>query len=159
MSPIRDFVSNLARAGQNATEILELLEKAFGPKVMSRQQVNVIIRLVKSGQDTVDLRGTNPHRTVRTHDAKQKIREIVEEDRQSTIEEIALQTGLSETSVHRVLTEDLGLTKKSARWVPHLLTADQKKKRLEASEEFLFGVPRETQKSSWPPWLQWMSQL
>ena len=40
-------------------------------------------------------------------------------------------TGLSVTTIHRILTKDLGLVKKSARWVPKILSDDQKKARVE----------------------------
>ena len=40
-------------------------------------------------------------------------------------------TGLSVTTIHRILTKDLGLVKKSARWIPKILSDDQKKARVE----------------------------
>ena len=51
-------------------------------------------------------------------------------------------TGLSVNTIHRILTKDLGLIKKSARWVPKFLSADQKKERVERCDEFLRLVRR-----------------
>jgi hypothetical protein len=34
--------------------------------------------------------------------------------------------------IHRILCVDLGLEKKTARWVPKLLSSEQKEKRVEA---------------------------
>ena len=51
-------------------------------------------------------------------------------------------TGLSVTTIHRILTKDLGLVKKSARWVPKILSDDQKKARVERCDEFLRLVRR-----------------
>jgi predicted transcriptional regulator len=53
------------------------------------------------------------------------------QDRGATCEEIAQATGISPTSVFRILTKDLQKRKICARWVPQCLTAEHKQKRLE----------------------------
>jgi hypothetical protein len=50
----------------------------------------------------------------------------IEEDRQLSIEALAKAQGMSFSTIHTVLHEDLGLEKKSARWVPKILIDDQK---------------------------------
>ena len=77
------------------------------------------------------------------------------------MKDIEEEIGISHGTVHQILTEDLNYSKKSARWVPRLLTADQKKARLEASEEFVKLVRRQPEgnrKASLAKLLQWMSQ-
>ena len=51
---------------------------------------------------------------------------IVMTDRQVTERYIASTVGISQERVHSILTEDLEMRKLSARWVPRLLTVDQK---------------------------------
>jgi len=53
------------------------------------------------------------------------------QDRRATCEEISQATGISPTSVFRILTKDLQKRKICGRCVPHCLTAEQKQKRLE----------------------------
>ena len=53
------------------------------------------------------------------------------------MDQIIAETGLSHGNVQRILYEDLNLVKKSARWIPRLLSGDQMKRRVEASEDFL----------------------
>ena len=48
-------------------------------------------------------------------------------DRRRTIDEISEITGLSWSSCQRMLTEDLNMKRVSAKFVPRLLTEDQKK--------------------------------
>jgi histone-lysine N-methyltransferase SETMAR len=67
----------------------------------------------------------------------QKIHDMVLADRRVTERHIASTVGISQERVHSVLTEDLGMTKLSARWVPRLLTADQKRTRFQMSRENL----------------------
>ena len=57
---------------------------------------------------------------------KQNIVDLLAIDRRVTIREIARDVGASLNTVHRILREDLGMRKVSARWVPRLLSADDK---------------------------------
>ncbi|PNF41866.1 hypothetical protein B7P43_G15791 [Cryptotermes secundus] len=68
----------------------------------------------------------------RTHENVEKIREIIKEDRRRTIEEIVELSGVTWSSVQRILTEDLGMKRVAAKFVPRLLTAEQKQGRVEA---------------------------
>ena len=44
---------------------------------------------------------------------------------------------ISADSVHKIVTEKLGFNKVCARWVPHMLTAEHKEKRVDLSRKFL----------------------
>ncbi|KAL0860950.1 hypothetical protein ABMA27_009481 [Loxostege sticticalis] len=66
-----------------------------------------------------------------------KIHDIVLEDRRVKIREIADAMHISNERVFYVLHNILGMKKLSARWVPRLLTADQKRNRVTTSEECL----------------------
>ena len=64
--------------------------------------------------------------TVATPEMVNKVHEIVMTDRRVTERYIASTVGISQERVHSILTEDLEIRKLSARWVPRLLTVDQK---------------------------------
>jgi DNA-binding Xre family transcriptional regulator len=51
--------------------------------------------------------------------------------------EIAETVGISKERVGYILQEELDMIKLCAVWVPHLLTADQKRSRMEISEQCL----------------------
>jgi hypothetical protein len=53
------------------------------------------------------------------------------QDRRATCKKISQTTGISPTSVFRILTRHLQKRQFCARWLPHYLTAEQKQKRLE----------------------------
>ncbi|KAL6255483.1 hypothetical protein P5V15_013817 [Pogonomyrmex californicus] len=62
---------------------------------------------------------------------------MVLDDRRIKIREIAEAMGISKEHVCHILTEELDMRKLSARWVPHLLTLDQKRIRMNISKALL----------------------
>ena len=54
-----------------------------------------------------------------------------------SVKDIASCTGISEGSVQTILKKRLDLTKVCARWVPHLLTEEQKTQSLKCAQELL----------------------
>ena len=59
-----------------------------------------------------------------------KVREKLNKDHHYTIDELSEVTGVSWSSVQRILTQDLGMRCVAAKFVPRLLTEDQRKSRL-----------------------------
>ncbi len=68
----------------------------------------------------------------------------IEIDRRVTLNKLARAHGVSKRTINLTLRHDLNLTKKSARWVPKLLTEEMKKERVRTSELFLAMVRRRT---------------
>ena len=62
---------------------------------------------------------------------------MVEQDARLSVKDIASCIGISEGSVQLILKKRLDLRKVCARWVPHLLTEEQKKQRLKCARELL----------------------
>lgn len=63
-----------------------------------------------------------------------KIHDMVLKDRRLKVRELAEATRISIGAVVSILHEKLGMKKLSARWVPRLLTAENKRNRVVASE-------------------------
>ena len=66
-----------------------------------------------------------------------RVQMAVDEDRRRTVRELADITGLSKSSVQRILTEELSMSHVCARWVPRLLTDDEKRARVVAARQFI----------------------
>ena len=62
---------------------------------------------------------------------------MVKQDARFSVKNIASCTGISEGSVQTILKKRLDLRKVYARWVPHLLTEEQKTQRLKSARELL----------------------
>ena len=65
------------------------------------------------------------------------VKTVVEQDARLSVKDIASCTGISEGSVQTILKKCLDLRKVCARWVPHLLTEEQKTQRLKCARELL----------------------
>ena len=141
MTAVWDFVVNLARAGHSANSILENVQKAFGPNFMGKTQVYKILAAVTDNKEMADQRAGNAVKTVQTAEVIEAMRVFVEEGRRVTFTDIQDAFGLSAGTVNALLKEDLGLVKKSARWVPRLLSDDQKATRAEFSRDFCRHAP------------------
>ncbi|XP_039302537.1 uncharacterized protein LOC120357081 [Solenopsis invicta] len=72
-----------------------------------------------------------------TEDNVTKIHDLVLADRRLKMREIAETVSISKDRVGHILHEILGMKKLSARWVPHLLTPDNKRNRETTSEQCL----------------------
>ena len=62
---------------------------------------------------------------------------VVEQDARLSVKDVASCTGISEGSVQTILKKCLDLRKVCARWVPHLLTEEQKTQHLKCARELL----------------------
>ena len=65
------------------------------------------------------------------------VNELIYTERRLTMRDVAEKLSLSPTTVHRILTEQLKISKLSARWLPRFLQGDGRRKRVECSREFL----------------------
>ena len=89
---------------------------------------------MKEGKETKDQRGTNRPRNVTTPDLIANVAVAIAEDGRLTVRELAKAYNTSYHSIHNILKNDLGLSKKSARWVPKLLSEEQMQEREQVSQ-------------------------
>jgi len=70
-------------------------------------------------------------------DHVEKVRAVIRGNRRLTVREGVDEVGISTGSCHQILTEKLWMRRVSAKFVPHLLTDNQKENRVEISQELL----------------------
>lgn len=66
-----------------------------------------------------------------------KVHDMVLADRKLKLREIAEETGISIDRVFHILHDELGMRKLCSRWVPRILTLEQKRVRVTTSKECL----------------------
>ena len=71
------------------------------------------------------------------------VEKLVKQDRRVIVKQLAIETRISVGSVEKILHDHLNLNKVSARWVPRLLTADQKKERADCCKHLLTRSKRQ----------------
>ncbi|XP_076039451.1 protein GVQW3-like [Oratosquilla oratoria] len=99
---------------------------------------NTEVAKFKRGRDSVkDEPKSGRPSTVTTPENIDHVLEMVMEARRLSSRQIATRMGISQERAVNNLTNELGMSKVSARWVPRLLTPDQKKTRRTMSAENL----------------------
>ncbi|CAH1988293.1 unnamed protein product [Acanthoscelides obtectus] len=81
-----------------------------------------------------DPRVTAP-KTAVTQENVDAVRKLINEDRDATYPEIEASLKISKMSIQKILHEELGVSKLVSRWIPHLLTGEQKAERANWCEE------------------------
>lgn len=122
--------------GKTPTESLEMLQEAFKEQALSRAWVFEWFSRFKKGDLSIEDQPRSGRPSSSRNDENiAKIREKLNEDRRHTIDELSEVTGVSWSSVQRILTQDLGMRRVAAKFVPRLLTEDQRNSRLTVCQD------------------------
>ncbi|KAL4119443.1 hypothetical protein QTP88_012252 [Uroleucon formosanum] len=111
---------------------------AYGDETMSRTRVFEWFKRFKEGRTTVesDEREGRPS-TSRNEEMIQKIRTAIRGNRRLTIMELSNEFQISFGSVQTILTTDLNMRRVAAKFVPKLLSGEQKENRKQIATDLL----------------------
>jgi len=115
-----------------------MLKIAFRKEAMGRTQTYEWWKRFKEGRTSVDdvPRSGRPS-TSKTDDNVAKVHEVIRSNRRLTVRKVAEEVSVSKTVCHEILTENLGMHRVVAKFVPRLLTDDQKQNRVDVIQELL----------------------
>ncbi len=120
----------LCRQGYTPTMIRNALNAVHGDESLSKSSVQRWFqRFQNEGDDPRDKPKTGAP-VIRTRKIA-AVQQVLDQDRRASVRQIARQVKLSVGSTHKLLKKDMKLVKKSAKWIPHLLTAPQKVRRMD----------------------------
>jgi len=126
------------KLGKNFTDTFQLLNQAHGEDCTSRTQCYEWFKHFKDGRMSV---GEDPKpgrlSTSTDDDHVERVRAVIHRNRRLTVREVADEVGISIGSCRQILTEKLQMRRVSAKFVPCLLTDDQKDTRVEIVQELL----------------------
>ena len=126
------FCANL---GKSATETLTIIQQPFGDQSLSRAQEFQWPARFKTGRTSFDNEEHTGRSTSCTNpETVARIQELVHQDRRRTIHDTA-EVGIGYATCQWVLTEELGMHCVAAKFVPRILTADQKQQRFNVCTE------------------------
>jgi [histone H3]-lysine36 N-dimethyltransferase SETMAR len=107
------------------------LVSVFGDEAPSRAAVYRWYSEFQRGRTSLGKQyGGGPSKTAVVPENIDAVRQLIKEDRHVTYREIQASLGISGTSVEKILHQELGVRKLISRWIPHLLTNDQKAARV-----------------------------
>jgi len=114
------------KIGKNATEMLELFKIAYGDNCLSKTQVFEWHRRFKAGREDVndDERADQPSGVI-TEENIEKERDFVKVSKKSSVRFLEMKLGIPKTTIHRILTEKLGLQKLNSKFIIDFFTKNQ----------------------------------
>ena len=134
---IRSYIECRIRLNIDSKQIFNELCGIYGPQTISMHTVFRWVKAFKAGKFSVedDTRLVRPKTSVtKANIAAVKI--VVKQDARLSVKDIASCTGISVGSVQTILKKHLDLRMVCARWVPHLLTEEQKTQCLKCAGTF-----------------------
>jgi len=125
-----------ASLGKSAMETLTMIQQAFRDQSLSRAQVFQWHTRFKTGCTSVDnAEHKGRPRSCTTPETVARIQELIRQDQRWTIHDIAEEVGIGYGTCQQVLMEELGMHHVAAKFVPRILTADQKQQRVNICTE------------------------
>ena len=115
-------------------EMREKMTLVYGGATLSYSRIQFWFRAFQGGRiSVVDLPRAAKMKTGRSEENIQTVQNCLAEDRRLTINKMAELTGIKSGNIQGILKLDLGLVRKCAKFVPHLLTGRQEQERLQVS--------------------------
>jgi transposase len=132
------------KLGKSASETYELLQKAYGSDSLSRSMTFVWFKRFREGRESLkdDERSGRPT-TSRNEQTIGKVQQLVMQDRHITLRMLSVELNVSKDTIREIMCDDLEKKKMCAKFVPHLLTPEQKTLRIESCGNFVEMVEKE----------------
>jgi hypothetical protein len=120
------------KLGKSATETFAMLNTAYGDVAMKRTACFKWHERFKGGRESIEDDERPGRPSTSTDDANvDKINTLVRANRRLTVRELAEECGISVGSCYEILTEKLKMHRVAAKFVPRLMTDDQKANRIQ----------------------------
>lgn len=118
-----------------------MLTVAYGEAFLDRSNVYRWYKMFSEGREDVnDEEIVGRLSTSTTEENIDEVKKIVLANRRITVREIAEDLNISTGSCHSIFTNDLGMRRVAAKFVPKLLNFDQKQNRINVANELLDSI-------------------
>ena len=120
------------KLGKTGIECYEMLKTAFGEQAKGRSQTFQWFSRFKAGRTSTDddERSGRPVSSS-TPEMIERVRQIIREDRRRATDKASMLVGTSHGTCHKMLPEDLKMRRVASKFVPRLLSVQQKQQRLD----------------------------
>ena len=132
----RYFIFASWKNGRNATQIHEELVNVEGEQALSISTIRCWIATFKDREED-KARSGRPREAV-TSEKIARVEDLVSNDPHISTIELANEVGISRERISYILHEELNLHKLCTKWVPHRLSEEHKRNRVELSNYYKF---------------------
>ncbi len=114
------------------------IQFVYGDSALSAVQIRHWFKEFQNGRDTVvDKARRSKEKTGRNQENIQKVRAALDQDNRMSLAALSVQCSIPWSTCQKIVKMDLKLTRKAAKFVPHLLTEPQVKERVRISANML----------------------
>ncbi len=141
----RTILKFLTKSDATPMDCWRQLHNAFGAETMTPKTVRVWHKKFVNGH--LDVKDSKrPGRPCSAHLAKNigHVQAAVQQDRCATIQDLSSHLGISKTAVHTIVKKDLHLSKLAPKFVPCLLTDEQRRTRKQMCQLNLDSLKKTT---------------
>lgn len=126
------------KLGKTSSKTIQMMQTAFGDECMGITQIKEWYSRFKSGRTSVDSdpRMGRPSTSKSVHNIEQ-VRLAIEKDRRLTVRELEDDLGLPKSTIWEIITSNLGMKRVCAKFIPKLLSEEQKNYRVEIARDNL----------------------
>ena len=134
----RFYTFTRLQLGEDCRKIHADLQAVYGTDCVSYRTVCRWVKQLGAGRVPSDW-GNHAERALPARNEQNiaYVKRLIEEDPHSTVRELSEACELSIGTINNILHKDLHMRKLAARWVPHLLSDDQKQQRVACSHKLL----------------------
>lgn len=134
----RILIKYFYEIGEKAADIHRRLKQKYGCEAPTDRTVRYWVeRFRENDSDIGDKPRSGRPKTGQSDKNIRKVSAVLDKDRRLTLDEICSKTRIPRSTVVRII-DGLGLRLKCARWIPKILTPEQKKLRISAAKENIF---------------------
>ncbi|GFR99683.1 transposase [Elysia marginata] len=133
----RFYIFMRCKLGESAKLIRETLHTVCGDCACSYQTVCWVKEFNDGKESFSDCPRPGRPKSCVDEQTIASIKRDINEDPLISVRELSDTNGLSYSTVHIIITEHIRMKKVCARWIPHLLTFDQKRERVCCARELL----------------------
>ncbi len=134
----RYCIKHCQKLGDSQAETIRKIHRVFGDSAMSVTQIKVWYNRFKDGRTSVESNECSGRPSTCCNDAIiEEVKTLIMANRHLIVREIGDELGISKDSAHAILTQDLGMRRVSAKFVPRLLSEEQKQVRLDIAQDLL----------------------
>ncbi|KAJ4426506.1 hypothetical protein ANN_27320, partial [Periplaneta americana] len=126
------------KLGDSQSQTIRKIQQVFGEDAMGVTQIKEWFNRFKDGRTSAESeqRCGRPQ-TARSAAVVERVRNLVMADHRLTVREIAEEVGVSKDSAHAILRDDLNMNRVAAKFVPKLLSPEQKDLRCDVAQDLL----------------------